>query len=218
MKESSSQLVRSAVNEILAQLRSQECDGAIPLGVSNRHIHLSRGDLDVLFGVGYNLTELRPLSQSGQYAAKETICVAGYKGCLSQVRVLGPLRPQSQIEISRTDAYTLGVKPPLRPSGNLAGAVDLCVIGPAGMLVMQGSTIIAQRHIHMTPGDAERFCVRDKDVVSVKAKSGRTCVFEDVVVRVSPDFRLELHLDTDEANAADLSNGNLFTIHKVRDG
>jgi putative phosphotransacetylase len=216
-----SQLIELIAREIIARLQAEEAnanDLSIPLGISNRHIHLSQADLDVLFGVGYTLSELRPLSQPGQYAAKETVCIAGYKGCFNNVRVLGPVRQSSQIEISRSDAYTLGAKAPVRLSGDTTGAGTVCVIGPAGMLVMSESLIIAKRHIHMPPKDALRFGVNDNDVVAVKAEGERACVFEDVVVRVSPDFSLELHLDTDEANSADLSNGSRFRIQVESDG
>jgi putative phosphotransacetylase len=211
VQDCASKFISDAADEIIARLLGAG-EKRIPLGISNRHVHLCRRDLDILFGEGYELTELRPLSQPGQYAAKETVCIAGLKGCFNSVRVLGPVRPESQIEISRTDAFALGSKPPLRLSGDTAGSASLCVIGPAGMLVMREGVIIARRHIHMSSEDAKTFGVKDCDTVAVEAESERSCVYRDVVVRVSKNFALELHLDTDEANAADLKNGSLFKI------
>ena len=212
MDKATQQQIDIIMHEIDVRHRSKDDGQSIPLGISNRHIHLSQKDTEVLFGVGYALTTLRPLGQPSQFAAKETLCIASYRGCFDRVRVLGPVRPQSQIEISRTDAYALGVKPPVRLSGDLEGSADLCVIGPAGMLVFVEKVIIARRHIHMTPQDAARYGVRDGEAVTAQAVSERTCLYRDVAVRVSPEAALELHLDTDEANAADLANGCLFSI------
>lgn len=181
------------------------CD--IPVGVSNRHIHLRQADLETLFGSGYELSAARPLAQPGQYAAGETVCVAGRKGAFTNVRVLGPVRPHSQLEISRSDAFALGINPPVRVSGDLAGAADICVIGPAGMLVLRGAAILARRHIHMPPDDALRFHVANGDSVTVEVGNEKKCRFHDVIVRVAPDSALEFHIDTDEANAADVRSG-----------
>lgn len=184
----------------------------IPVGVSNRHIHLSRADLDTLFGAGYELTVQKPLGQPGQYAAAETVCIAGCKGAFSHVRVLGPVRKESQIEISRSDAFALGVSPPVRVSGELEGAADVCVIGPKGMLVLQGKTILAKRHVHMLPEDARQFGVSDGQLATLEVGAEKKCLFHDVAVRVTTESKLEFHIDTDEANAADASSGMMARL------
>lgn len=184
----------------------------IPVGVSNRHIHLSRADLDTLFGAGYELTVRKPLGQPGQYAAAETVCVAGRKGAFPNVRVLGPVRKESQVEISRSDAFALGVTPPVRLSGDLEGAADVCVIGPKGMLVLQGKTILAKRHVHMLPEDARRFGVSDGQLATLEIGNEKKCLFHGVAVRVTMESRLEFHLDTDEASAADARSGMMARL------
>jgi len=196
-----------AVIEILSRLEETGSNGSIPIGISNRHIHLSQSDLELLFGKDYSLTVLKELSQPGQFAARETVCIAGPKGSFNNVRVLGPVRKESQIEISRNDAMVLGIQPPVRVSGDLTGSASLCVSGPKGMLVMSGKVIVARRHLHMTPADAKRFQVSDGQLVSLKAGEEKQCVFQQVVIRVSDQAALELHLDVDEANAADLKSG-----------
>lgn len=208
---------KQQMDVILSRIDSQcgaapSSDFAIPLGISGRHVHLSKMYTEILFGTGYTLNIDRPLSQPGQFAAKERVCIAGPKGSFANVCVLGPFREHSQIEISRSDARALGINPPVRMSGELAGSADLCVIGSAGNQLFKEKIIIARRHIHMTPQDASRFGVSDGDVVSVESSGVRACTFHGVVIRVSADFRLELHLDTDEACAADLECGNLFRI------
>jgi len=201
----------SLVEELLSQISGGNA-GSIPTGISNRHIHLCQAHFEILFGKDCHLQQLKPLGQPGQYAAKETVCVAGRKDSFSNVRVLGPLRKESQLEISRSDAYALGIDPPVRLSGDLKGSAGICVIGPVGMLLLEQGVIIAKRHIHMTPDDARRFGVADGDVVAVQGEGERACLFRNVVVRATVDSALEFHVDTDEANAADLRSGMKVSI------
>ena len=200
---------------IKALSASENNDNTVPVGVSNRHIHLNRQDADILFGKGYELNPLKYLSQPGQYACKETLTIVGPSlRPIENVRVLGPLRSASQVEISRTDSYTLKVKPPVRESGKLAGSAPITIIGPKGVVTLKEGCIIANRHIHMSLEDGERFGVKDNDYVTVDAEGERRTRFFDVQVRVSDKFRLEMHLDTDDANAAALGNGSRVKIVK----
>ena len=169
---------------------------------SARHIHLSREAVDVLFGKGYELTKKKDLSQPGQYACAEKLTVVGPKGTL-KASILGPTRPASQVEISLTDARSIGVTAPIRESGDIAGSGACKLVGPCGEVEIAEGVIAAKRHIHITPADAEEFGVSDKEIVSVKIDSdGRSTIFGDVVVRVSPKFAAAMHIDTDESNAA----------------
>ncbi|MBR3879593.1 MAG: phosphate propanoyltransferase [Clostridia bacterium] len=182
----------------------------IPVGISNRHIHLSQEHLEILFGKGYSLTHFKDLSQPGQYACKETLTIVGPSmRSIEGVRVLGPVRRASQVEISVTDSYILKVKPPVRESGKIAGSAPITIIGPKGIVQLSEGCIIANRHIHMSPDDAAHFGVKDGDYIDVDAMSGtkRTRWF-DVQVRVHKDFRLEMHVDTDDANAVGFKNGS----------
>lgn len=181
----------------------------IPIAVSARHAHLSQATIDEVFGAGYRLRPRTWLSQSGQFAAEETVRLVGPGGQLDRVRVMGPPRQHDQIELSRTDEHALGVAAPIRLSGDLAGTPGITVIGPAGRRVLKDGVISARRHIHMDPRNAAGLGVRDGQVVQVRIDSaGRDLVFGDVAVRISPDFHLELHLDTDEANAAGVTDGD----------
>ena len=182
----------------------------IPVGISNRHIHLTQEHLEILFGKGYSLTHLKDLSQTGQYACKETLTIVGPSmRSIEGVRVLGPVRRASQVEISVTDSYVLKVKPPVRESGKLSGSAPITIIGPKGIVQLSEGCIIANRHIHMSPDDATHFGVKDGDYIDVDANAGtkRTRWF-DVQVRVHKDFRLEMHVDTDDANAVGYKNGS----------
>ncbi|MCB9529872.1 MAG: acetate/propionate family kinase [Myxococcales bacterium] len=182
--------------------------GAIPIAVSARHVHLTQEAVEALFGAGHQLTPRNPLSQPDQYACEETVDLVGPKGRIDHVRVLGPTRPACQVEVSRTDEFKLGVDAPVRPSGKTENSPGITLVGPAGTLALREGLICAWRHIHMHPDDAARFGVSDKDVVDVAVDTDdRDLVFGDVMVRVSPAFRLEMHIDTDEANAAGLCPG-----------
>ena len=181
----------------------------IPIAVSARHAHLSQATIDQVFGLGYRLRPRTWLSQFGQFAAHETVTLVGPKGQLRKVRVMGPPRPHDQIELSRTDEFELGLEAPVRVSGDLTGTPGITVQGPGGSRVLSSGVISARRHVHMSPQDATRLGVCDGQSVQVRIDSeGRDLVFGDVTVRISADFRLELHLDTDEANAAGVTNGS----------
>ncbi len=187
----------------------------IPVGVSNRHIHLSASDLAVLFGEGYELTPFKDLSQPGQFACKETLTIIGPSlRPIENVRVLGPVRGKSQVEISMTDSYVLKVKPPVRESGNIAGSSPITIVGPKGVVTLKEGCIIANRHIHMSPDDAAKFGVKDCDTVTIDVDGKRRTRWFDVQVRVHKDFRLEMHVDTDDANAAGIGNGAKVRIAK----
>lgn len=184
----------------------------VPIGVSARHIHLSQEHVELLFGEGYALTEMKPLSQPGQYAANETVAVIGPKGNFAKVRILGPVRKQTQLEVSRTDAFALGVHPPVRESGNTKGSAGIKLQGPAGEVTIEEGVIVAARHIHFHTSDAERFGIADKQSLRVRFAGERGVVFENVVARVSEQFALDMHIDTDEANAAGVKNGDMAEI------
>lgn len=219
--EISSAKIAEMVKKVLADMEggvnaSAGQDGLVPVGVSNRHIHLTKADLAVLFGEGYELTPLKDLSQPGQFACKETLTLVGPSlRPIENVRVLGPLRGKSQVEISATDSYVLKVKPPVRESGNVAGSAGVTIVGPKGVVQLKEGCIIANRHIHMSPSDAASFRVKDGDTVTVDVEGKRCTRWYDVQVRVSPDFRLEMHVDTDDANAAGIGNG--FKVKVVRE-
>ncbi|MCM3244208.1 phosphate propanoyltransferase [Cytobacillus oceanisediminis] len=196
------QAIQSIVEEIVSRLKdSSGKDHSIPMAVSARHCHLSQRDLEILFGTGYQLTEKADLSQPGQFAAYETITIAGPRGSLEKVRILGPARNMTQVEVSRTDSIKLGLKPPLRESGNIEGSSPVTLIGPKGSIYKKEGLIIAQAHIHMAPEDAETFGVKNGEYVKVEAEGERPISFGNVLIRISPRYRLEMHIDTDEANA-----------------
>ena len=182
---------------------------------SARHVHVSEADLEVLFGKGYELTKKKDLSQPGQYACAERVDVVGPKKTLSGVSILGPTRPATQVEISLTDARSIGVAAPIRESGDIAGSGACKLVGPAGEVELTEGVIAAKRHIHMTTADAAEMGLADKDVVSVKVDGGeRSIVFGDVVVRVSDKFALAMHIDTDESNAGCVAPGTMGEVMK----
>lgn len=206
------EFIEAIAVEVAKRLRIRDHSVCIPVGISNRHVHLTAADLEILFGKGYQLTVENEVKQPGQFAARETVCIAGAKGSFANVRILGPVRKYSQIEISRTDAYLLGIKPPVRISGDTQAAASLSVIGPQGILALNARVICAWRHIHMAAAEAERFGVNDGDLVEVETAGTRRMIFGNVLIRVSPHSALEFHIDTDEANAADVKNGDLVGI------
>lgn len=169
---------------------------------SARHVHVTEETLEILFGKGYQLTKKKDLSQPGQFACEERVQVIGPKNSFPAVSILGPTRPADQVELSASDARSIGVSAPVRESGDIAGSGACKLVGPKGEVELKEGVIVAKRHIHMTPEDAENYGVKDKQVVSVKIDSPeRSLVFGDVVVRVSPKFKLAMHIDTDESNA-----------------
>jgi acetate kinase len=188
----------------------------IPIGVSAHHVHLCQADVERLFGPGHELTPRAPLSQPGQFAAEEQVKLVGPRGTIDRVRVLGPARSETQVEISRTEGYRLGINAPVRMSGDLDGTPGLHMEGPEGQIELKNGVIYAQRHMHMTPTDARRLGLEEGDIVRVQAGDERELVFGDVVVRISPKFKLEFHLDTDEANAADLDSGDVAYLQGIQ--
>ena len=216
--EYSSAEIAAIVKKVISDMGSgaaAESGADVPIGVSNRHVHLSREHLDVLFGKGYELTKAKDLSQPGQYAANEVVTIVGPSlRPIEKVRVLGPIRPASQVEVSMTDSYVLKVKPPVRESGNIAGSAPVIIVGPKGIVELKEGCIIANRHIHMSPSDAAVFGVKDCDYVTVDVEGKRRTRWFDVQVRVHKDFRLEMHVDTDDANAAGIGNGAKVKIVK----
>ena len=202
---------------VLAALDKQKSDDkgyVVPIGVSARHVHLTQEHVEGLFGEGYRLTKKKAL-MGGQFASNEMVTLVGLKlRAIENVRVLGPVRKASQVEISATDAIKLGIKAPIRESGNIAGSAPIAVVGPKGALYLNEGCIVAMRHIHMSPADAMAAGVHDGDIVSVKADNERGTVFNQVKIRVHDSFTLEMHIDTDEANASKISTGDTVTIIK----
>lgn len=184
----------------------------VPVGISNRHLHLSAEDLARLFGEQYALTPIKDLTQKGQFAAKETVSLRTSKGELPNVRVLGPTRPQTQIEISMTDGFKLGIQAPIRESGQIEGSPGITMTGPLGSIVIEQGVIIASRHIHIDEADAKKHKVTNGQVVAVSTDGPRGMIFKNVVVRVRHDFVTDFHIDTDEANAAGLKNGDKVKV------
>ncbi|MDR2516522.1 MAG: phosphate propanoyltransferase [Spirochaetaceae bacterium] len=184
----------------------------VETGISNKHVHLSGADLEKLFGAGHKLTLKKELKQPGQYAAEELVDIVGPKGTLKGVRVLGPTRKESQVELAMTDARTIGLSLPVRESGVLDGSPGVKLAGPAGEVELAQGAIIALRHIHLSPAEASEAGVRDKDWVSVKTSGTRPLIFENVLIRSGDAHTREFHVDTDEGNAAGLKNDDFVEI------
>ena len=215
--EITTQDIAAIVKKVISEVETTNTQSnEIPVGISNRHIHLNKEDLETLFGKGYELTPIKELSQPGQYACKETLTLVGPSmRSIENVRVLGPLRKQSQVEISMTDSFVLKVKPPVRESGKTEGSAPVIIVGPKGIVSLKEGCIIANRHIHMSPADAAHFGVKDGDYIDVDAFEGtRKTRWFDVQIRVNDAFRLEMHVDTDDANAVGFKNGSKVTVAK----
>ncbi len=214
MDQESIEVVTRMVLEALN--RKEEAKSAagfsVPVGVSARHIHLTQKSVEELFGPGYRLTKKKDL-MGGQFAANETVTIVGLKlRAIENVRILGPVRSADQVEVSATDAIKLGVKVPVRASGDTAGSAPIAIVGPKGAIYLKEGCIVAARHIHMSPEDARMSGCHDGDVVSVLADNERRTTFENVLIRVDPSFTLEMHIDTDEANAAEIKTGDTVRI------
>ena len=198
--------------QTIENTKSSENRMTVPVGVSARHIHLTQEDVEKLFGAGYQLTKKKEL-MGGQFAANEQCTLVGLKlRAIENVRILGPVRKKSQVEISATDARTLGVSAPLRQSGDTAGSTPIALAGPKGVVYLDEGCIVAARHIHMTPAEAASVSLHDGDYVSVRMGNERGAVLDKVKIRVDESFSLEMHIDTDEANACQVKQGDLATI------
>ncbi len=204
------QLVSLVAQAVRAELRLRSRQ--VPVGISMRHIHLSRREVDALFGRTYQLTPLRPLSQPGQFACQECLDVIGPKGVLHKVRILGPERSAPQVELAQTDCRTIGIKAPVRASGKVEGTPGVLLQGPKGVLSIPQGVIIADRHLHMSTAQAAAFGLADGDTVRVRVDGGKPGILDGVLVRAGEQYALDLHLDTDDANAFQLKQGQLVTV------
>lgn len=194
-------LLVEALKTNLTQTEEKQLSDGIPVGVSNRHLHLSQADLNSLFGEGYQLSKTKDLSQPGQFACKETVTICGPNGAIEKVRVLGPVRSKTQVEILEGDCYKLGVKTEPRLSGDLKLTPGITIVGPVGSVQIPEGLIVALRHIHMLPEDAAHYGVHDGQMVSIEISGPRGGVFKNVAIRVTGESALEFHIDTEEANA-----------------
>ena len=201
--------VEKVVDAVVDEIRTA---GLVQIEVSARHVHLDKASVELLFGKGHTLTPKRELSQPGQYLEEERVDVIGPKGSFKNVAVLGPERKHVQVEVSFSDAFALGINPPIRQSGDTKGSASVKLVGPCGEITIDEGAIVALRHVHMTPEDAERLGLVDNQVVSVEALTDRKLVFEDTVIRVSPKFRTRMHVDVDEAGAAHIAG---FALGKI---
>ena len=184
----------------------------VPVGVSNRHVHLSKEDMEIIFGLNYNLTKVKDLSQPGEFTSEEMVTLKGPRGYLEKVRVLGPTRKKTQVELTVTDSFKLGVEAVVRDSGNHEETPGIIIIGPLGEVNLESGTIVAARHLHMNPEEAQTYDLKDKEYVQIAVEGARGGIFDKVLVRVSPNFVLDFHIDTDEANAFGIKNGQMLEV------
>ncbi len=212
--ESVLKLLLEAVKDNGKKTAVQENLSEIPVGISNRHVHLSQKDLECLFGKDYKLTELKGLSQPGQYACKEVVTLCGAKGAIEKVRILGPLRSKTQVEVLTGDCIKLGAVPNVRLSGDLSRTPSITLVGPKGSVQIEEGLVVAQRHIHMTPEDAKNLGVCDGNVVSIKFDDLRGGIYSNVAIRANDASKLECHLDIEEANAMGINSKSKITIVK----
>lgn len=212
MESKNIELITKMVIDAINQNEEKGNGFMVPIGVSARHVHLTQEHVETLFGPGYQLTKKKDL-MGGQFASNETVTIIGLKlRAIENVRVLGPVRSATQVEVSATDAIKLGMNVPVRMSGDIAGSASIAIVGPKGAIYLKEGCIVAKRHIHMSPEDAARFGVVDKQVVKVRFESGRGGTLEDVPVRVDPSFDLEMHIDTDEANGLGIAKDMGYLI------
>lgn len=204
-------LVNNIVSDVLKKIKDTSF---IPIEASGRHIHLSQKDLDTLFGENYTLTKVKDLSQPGQYACKERVSITGPKGTLKNVVILGPVRKDTQIEVSLTDAKVLGIDAPIRQSGEVENTPGITITSEKASINTSSGVIVAKRHIHIEEKDKHKYNVEDGEIVKVKVFSSRPLIFDDVVIRVSPKFKTFMHIDYDEANACNFKQGDLGIIIK----
>lgn len=210
-------IVNQITELVLAEIKKMQTEeNLIPVGISARHLHLTQEQVEILFGKGHQLTFLKPLSQTGQFAAQETVTLQGPKGSLEKVRILGPVRPRVQVEVSMTDARSLGLNPPVRESGKLENTPGITIKGPKGQIVVENGVIVAQRHAHMSLEDAKRFGLSDGDYIRVFVEGESGGTMEPVMVRVNKNYVLDLHLDTDNSNAFGLSQGQKLRFEKIK--
>lgn len=207
------EIIEQITRRVLQELK-QEDENMVQVGVSNRHVHLSRADMDVLFGAGSELKPFKSVKQPGQYAAEETVTLRGPKGELQRVRVLGPLRKETQVEISVSDGFALGLSAPVRLSGHLEGTPGLEITGPCGTIRIERGVIVALRHIHMLPETAQKLGLKDGEVVDVEVSGERGGVMGNVLIRAVPNSAYEMHIDVEEANAFGLKNNQYVRIRK----
>lgn len=207
-------LLLEAVQANTSSAEVKEDTYEIPVGVSNRHVHLSQSDLNSLFGEGYQMTKMKDLSQPGQYACKETVTICGPKGAIEKVRILGPVRSKTQVEVLAGDSFKLGVVSQIRLSGDLHGTPGITIIGPKGSVQTTEGLVVAQRHIHMSPEDAVHFGVHDGQTVCIQVDGPRGGIYNNVAVRANDASVLECHVDTEEANAMSLNSLSKITIIK----
>lgn len=207
-------LLLEAIQSNMSSIEKKEDTHEIPVGVSNRHIHLSQADVNCLFGEGYQMTKIKDLSQPGQYACKETVTICGAKGAIEKVRILGPVRSKTQVEVLVGDSFKLGVVSPIRLSGELYGTPGITLVGPNGSVQITEGLVVAQRHIHMNCEDAQRLGVHDGEVVSIEVKGARGGIYNNVAIRANDSSVLECHIDTEEANAININSLSKITIKK----
>ena len=205
-------VVKQVVIEVQRAAKEKNQSLGIPVGVSNRHIHLSKSDLKILFGENFELTHKKELTQPEQFAANECVTLVGPKGCIERVRILGPVRLQTQVEILVSDGYKLGIKAPVRESGKLGGTPGIAVIGTKGCVQLKEGVIVAQRHIHMTTKDANNFSCDNGEIVTIAFEGIRGGMLDNVIVRVSSNAKLDFHLDVDEANCLGIKDKNVIKI------
>lgn len=207
-------LLLETVKDNMPSEGRREDEYKIPIGISNRHVHLSQVDFNTLFGEEYQLTRVKDLTQPGQFACKETVTICGPKGAIEKIRILGPIRSKTQVEVLKGDSFKLGTVPQIRMSGDLHGTSGITIVGPKGSIQIKEGLIVAQRHIHMTPGDAQHFDVHDGQIVSIQVDGPRGGIYNNVVIRANDASALECHVDTEEANAMNLNNVSKITIIK----